>query len=448
MRAKFSITLFLLCVSGLLSSSSYGQTSNEVAGIKKDLEASNKKLTVFRESVTAEKIALAKELTSTQTEITEKRRKARLVSISNADRKVVLSKLQSSASAKSREVDYLTKQLGAFGGKVLSAMYKGEVVDPASLPQNDSLEERMKALDAGITRLENMVGGAVIQAEVADTEGQIQKGQILDFGPVAWFASDNGDAATSGVVVVDKASRNVKLIEAGNTDVAKLASGEEVSLSMDLTGGKARALASINSTPLALFSKGGSWIWPIIAIALVSLVCAVMKFLQLSKIKNPKGGWLSELLENVRSGDNEAAQRSCEQLNHPIGVVMKNALTGVHKGADVVEEIVYEQMIDVQTRLQKWLPFIAVTAAIAPLLGLLGTVSGMISTFNGLSVVGTGDPKLLSGGISEALVTTLFGLVVAIPALILHSLLSRRSQGIIQTTEKIGLTVVNCIRKK
>ena len=127
---------------------------------------------------------------------------------------------------------------------------------------------------------------------------------------------------------------------------------------------------------------------------------------------------------------------------------MKNALTGFHKGADVVEEIIYEQMIDVQSKLQKWLPFIAVTAAIAPLLGLLGTVSGMISTFSALSVVGTGDPKLLSGGISEALVTTLFGLVVAIPALILHSLLSRRSQGIIQTTEKIGLTVVNCIRKK
>lgn len=127
---------------------------------------------------------------------------------------------------------------------------------------------------------------------------------------------------------------------------------------------------------------------------------------------------------------------------------MKNALSGFHKGADVVEEIIYEQMIDVQSRLQQWLPFIAITAAIAPLLGLLGTVSGMISTFSALSVVGTGDPKLLSGGISEALVTTLFGLVVAIPALILHSLLSRRSQGIIQTTEKIGLTVVNCIRKK
>lgn len=99
-----------------------------------------------------------------------------------------------------------------------------------------------------------------------------------------------------------------------------------------------------------------------------------------------------------------------------------------------------------QNKLQSWLPFIAVTAATAPLLGLLGTVSGMIRTFNVITVSGTGDAKPLAGGISEALVTTLFGLVVAIPALIIHALLSRRCQGIAQTTEKLGLTLVNGLR--
>ena len=438
----------MVCVSGVFSPVVYGQTKADVSGIQKDLEASSKRLSAHREAVTKEKTELAKKFMLSQAEIIEKRRKSRLAAMGNADRKVVLAKLVGEASAKGREVDYLEKQLAAFGGKVIASMYQGEVVDEERLPQGDSLAERMKALELGIARLEMMLGGAVVEAEVADATGKIQKGKIVSFGPVAWFASASGDAASSGAVVLDKASRNAKLIDAGNADVAKLVAGEEVSLEMDLTGGKARALASISNTPLALFSKGGAWIWPIIVVALVSLGCAIMKFLQLSKIKNPQGGWLSGLLEEVRAGNTDAAKGACDTVQHPIGAVMKNALSGVHKGADVVEEIVYEQMIDVQTRLQKWLPFIAVTAAIAPLLGLLGTVSGMITTFNGLSVVGTGDPKLLSGGISEALVTTLFGLVVAIPALILHSLLSRRSQGIIQTTEKIGLTVVNCIRKK
>lgn len=422
------------------------QTPADISGIKKDLAASGEKLTEHREAVTAEKVELSKKLTSTQTEIAEKRRKSRLVAMGNVDRKIVLAKLQGAASAKSREVDYLGKQLGAFQGKFAASMFNGESVNADQVSQDDSITERMKALEVGIDRLEMMIGGAVVEAEVADVDGKMQAGKLVSFGPVAWFVGsvENG----SGAVVVDKTSRVARLIDGGNPDIAKLVAGDEVSLAMDLTGGKARALASISNTPLDLFSKGGSWVWPIIAIALISLVCAMIKFFELSKIKNPQGGWLSSLLEHVREGDTDAALNSCDEVRHPIGAVMKNALTGVHKGADVVEEIVYEQMIDVQSKLQKWLPFIAITAAIAPLLGLLGTVSGMISTFNGLSVVGTGDPKLLSGGISEALVTTLFGLVVAIPALILHSLLSRRSQGIIQITEKIGLTVVNCIRKK
>ncbi len=440
----------MICCIASLSSilSAQAKVNLDIDGIKKDLAASTKKLTDHREAVTEEKVEISKKLTSSQAEITEKRRKARLAVMGNADRKLVLGKLEAKASATGREVEYLRDQLGAFNGKITKTMFKGEKISLEHEPKDDSLTERMKALEAGIDRLEMMIGGAVVEAEVADADGKIQKGKLVSFGPAAWFADESGNI--SGAVVVDKASRNARLIDSSDSDpeISKLIAGEEVSLDVDLTGGKARALASINNTPLNLLSKGGSWIWPIIVIALISLVCAVLKFLQLSKIKNPREGWLTDLLESVREGDTGTAQNVCSELNHPAGKVMKNALTGMHKGADVVEEIVYEQMIDVQSRLQKWLPFIAVTAAIAPLLGLLGTVSGMISTFSALSVVGTGDPKLLSGGISEALVTTLFGLIVAIPALILHSLLSRRSQGIIQTTEKIGLTVVNSIRKK
>ncbi|MFT5906202.1 MAG: biopolymer transport protein ExbB [Cryomorphaceae bacterium] len=446
MRVKRFINLLVICFCAGSSPVLKAQSEIDFEGIKKDLNASTKKLTEYRESVTVEKVELSKKLTSTQAELTQKRRKARLAAMGNADRKIVLAKLTGKASAKRREVMYLGSQLGEFYNKIKRSMYKGEVFNSDYKPQDDSLIERMKALEAGIDRLEMMMGGAVVDAEVADEDGKIQQGKLVSFGPAAWFANGSGDV--TGAVVVDKASRNARLIDTGNPEISKLIAGEEVSLDVDLTGGKARALASISNTPLDLLSKGGAWIWPIIVIALISLVCAILKFFQLSKIKNPRGGWVAELLEYVREGDIGAAQNVCIEARHPIGVVMKNALSGFHKGADVVEEIVYEQMIDVQSKLQKWLPFIAITAAIAPLLGLLGTVSGMISTFSALSVVGTGDPKLLSGGISEALVTTLFGLVVAIPALILHSLLSRRSQGIIQTTEKIGLTVVNCIRKK
>jgi biopolymer transport protein ExbB len=442
MKLKRHILSALIAISPVLSA----QTEIDLKSIQNDLNASVEKLSEYRESVAAEKIEFSKKLTSTQAELNEKRRKARLVAIGNADRKMVLAKLESNASATGREVEYLGKQLDTFAGKIKAAMFRGERINPEAGATDGSLSERMKALEAGINRLEMVIGGAVVDAEVADKDGRIQRGKLASFGPANYFTNAEGNVA--GAVVIDPASRNASLIDTTNADISKLIAGEEVTLDIDLTGGKARALASISHSPQDLISKGGAWVWPIILIALISILCAIMKFFQLSKIKNPKSGWLASLLENIREGDIEAALSSCDKLNHPIGVVMKNALTGIHKGADVVEEIIYEQMIDVQSKLHHWLPFIAVTAAIAPLLGLLGTVSGMITTFNGLSVVGTGDPKLLSGGISEALITTLFGLIVAIPALILHSLLSRKSQGIIQTTEKLGLTVVNSIRKK
>ena len=103
----------------------------------------------------------------------------------------------------------------------------------------------------------------------------------------------------------------------------------------------------------------------------------------------------------------------------------------------------YETILDTQPKLSRFLPVIAITAATAPLLGLLGTVTGMINTFNLITLFGTGDARVLSSGISEALVTTEFGLVVAIPALIIHALLSRKVKSILGDMEKYALIFSN-----
>ncbi|MFC4994898.1 MotA/TolQ/ExbB proton channel family protein [Rubritalea tangerina] len=174
----------------------------------------------------------------------------------------------------------------------------------------------------------------------------------------------------------------------------------------------------------------------------------MIKFIQLSKIKEPNADWIGNLLTYVNKGDLDAAKSACAGVAHPVAEVLTKSIDFVSAGANVVEEVVYERIIGVQSQLQKWLPFIAVTAATAPLLGLLGTVSGMIRMFNVITVTGTGDVKPMAGGISEALVTTLFGLIVAIPALILHTMLSRRSNGVVQATERLSLSFVNGLKSK
>jgi len=86
--------------------------------------------------------------------------------------------------------------------------------------------------------------------------------------------------------------------------------------------------------------------------------------------------------------------------------------------------------------LEKGLSMIKLLAAVAPLLGLLGTVTGMIATFQSISLFGTGDPKLMANGISQALVTTMLGLCVAIPLLFLHSLVASRSRMLVQILDE------------
>ena len=93
--------------------------------------------------------------------------------------------------------------------------------------------------------------------------------------------------------------------------------------------------------------------------------------------------------------------------------------------------------------IEKHLPTLKSLGALAPLLGLLGTVSGMISLFDVITTYGTGDPKLLAGGIAEALVTTEFGLIVAIPAILCHRMLLNIAEHIISDLERYSLTVLN-----
>jgi biopolymer transport protein ExbB len=256
-----------------------------------------------------------------------------------------------------------------------------------------------------------------------------------------------GESGVTGDVVRIKGAELPRLWSERDGEVAALFSGEESLVPVDVTGGKARALQDIEGGAWDYVRKGGLWVWPIIALALVATVIGVLKLLSFAGYREPGETWVAAILSALDGGDTSRAVALAGDAKHPVGAVMARLVEAAGKSVDAVEETLYEQLMGVQQRAGALLPVLAVTAASAPLLGLLGTVSGMIRTFNLITLFGSGDPKPLAGGISEALVTTLFGLVVAIPALILHAFLSRRSQGIVQTTERLGLSFVNGLRK-
>ena len=158
---------------------------------------------------------------------------------------------------------------------------------------------------------------------------------------------------------------------------------------------------------------------------------------------------ISKIVQKVfeENGTPKDALEKIKRYKGATARVIKTTLRNLGKDRGHIEDIVTESMLNESSSLDRFGSFIMVIAAVAPLLGLLGTVSGMIATFDIITEHGTGDPKLLSGGISEALVTTMFGLIVAIPLLLLGNLLSSWANGIKASMEGAALHVINLYEK-
>ncbi|MDB4796762.1 MotA/TolQ/ExbB proton channel family protein, partial [bacterium] len=137
-----------------------------------------------------------------------------------------------------------------------------------------------------------------------------------------------------------------------------------------------------------------------------------------------------------------------ERQPEPSSALLLVGIDHAEESIELVEEVLYESMLSVQPKLERFLNVIAVTAATAPLLGLLGTVTGIIKTFKLMQVFGAGDPKPLMAGISEALITTELGLILAIPSLLLHALLSRKVAAVLSRLEKLSVAFVNGLSRR
>ena len=128
--------------------------------------------------------------------------------------------------------------------------------------------------------------------------------------------------------------------------------------------------------------------------------------------------------------------------SNPLGRILLTWQENQKADLETLERKIDEAIVKEVPRLQRGLSIIKILAVIAPLLGLLGTVTGMIQTFQAITLFGTGDPKLMAGGISQALITTVLGLVAAIPLTFLHAWVSSRSKALVQILEEQSAGII------
>jgi biopolymer transport protein ExbB len=146
--------------------------------------------------------------------------------------------------------------------------------------------------------------------------------------------------------------------------------------------------------------------------------------------------WRLLILTGIGAKMRSQAKNLNQAGNNPLGRVVKVALDNPNVDVEGLELKLGEAIMKETPKLNALLPFLKIISVVAPLLGLLGTVTGMIITFQAITLYGAGDPKLMAGGISTALVTTVLGLVVAIPMVFLHTLVSSRARRLTQILQE------------
>jgi biopolymer transport protein ExbB len=190
-------------------------------------------------------------------------------------------------------------------------------------------------------------------------------------------------------------------------------------------------------------SDGGVIGWIIFFLGLLAAALVILRAVFLGRAGASTGKILEDISGHVRRGDKDAALSVLKKRQGATARVVASAIRNLDRDREHLEDIVSESILHESGHLNRFGAFIMVIAAVSPLLGLLGTVTGMISTFDVITEFGTGDPKLLSGGISIALVTTELGLIVAIPTLLFGNLLSSWAERIKDDMEKAALRVTN-----
>jgi biopolymer transport protein ExbB len=190
---------------------------------------------------------------------------------------------------------------------------------------------------------------------------------------------------------------------------------------------------------------GGPLMWPIIlcSVGAAAIILERLWTLQDKRVIPPdltKKVW--QLIEGNQVNDKVIA--ALEQ-NSPLGRILAAGLANRHRPREVMMERLQDTGRHVAHELDRFLNTLSMIAGVSPLLGLLGTVTGIIKAFNAIQAGGMGDPRMLSGGIAEALITTAAGLLVAIPALIGYRLLRAKVDRIVIDMEKDALRLADAV---
>ncbi len=200
--------------------------------------------------------------------------------------------------------------------------------------------------------------------------------------------------------------------------------GKSGRIPFDVDGALTRIAAEAPSQSNGGIQAGGFFVWPILAAGLLGLLLFIERW-WFFVLRAPRPNRIPEVMAALRRDDRSAASAIVSPTTTDLDRILHAGIDTLSEPRPQREQALETALLREEPTLERGVNLLGAVAGLAPLLGLLGTVTGMITTFDVISMFGTGNPRLLSGGISVALITTQLGLIVAVPALLAHAWVSR-----------------------
>lgn len=196
---------------------------------------------------------------------------------------------------------------------------------------------------------------------------------------------------------------------------------------------------------IELFQKGGPVMYPLVLCSIAALVIILWRFYELHRVKVNAGEFMENIHELLAKNEIEEAIESCESFTGPVVSIVKAGLKKYRKGGGEIARAIENAGSVEVAKLEQGLLILLGIAKTAPLLGFFGTVAGMIRSFATIGTVGVENPRLVSIGISEALITTATGLAIAIPVYLAHFYFTGRINRFVRTMQESSIRVLDAM---
>ena len=265
-------------------------------------------------------------------------------------------------------------------------------------------------------------------AEVLGRDGRSGAARVFRVGRVTALAVDStGSDAVTGFLQEPPGAPAIivgpRLDPVAVAALRTVEPGRQGALPLDIDGALTRVTAEPPRTADGI-KAGGVFVWPILGVGLLGLLLFAERFWYFV-LRPVRATRVTRVTSALAHGDQSGAQSIVTPATTDLDRVLTAGIQSFASPRVVREQALETALLREEPALERGLSLLGAVAGLAPLLGLLGTVTGMITTFDVISTFGTGNPRLLSGGISVALITTQLGLVVAVPALLAHAWVSR-----------------------